>query len=55
MNKQDIIGAILSKDSAKLAEATTAIKTLLNARAAQFRVDSGKFVAKSLFESQETI
>lgn len=50
MNKQDIIGAILSKDSARVAEAKVAIKTLLDARASQFRVDSTKFLAKSLFE-----
>lgn len=51
MTKQDIIGAILSKDSVRVAEAKTALKEILNARAAQFRTDSTKFVAKSLFEA----
>lgn len=49
MTNQDIVRAILSKDSARLAEAKTAIKTLLDARATQFRADSTKFVAQSLF------
>jgi hypothetical protein len=53
MNKQEIVGAILSKDTSKLAEAKNAIKALLDARAAQFRLDSSKFVAKSLFEASE--
>lgn len=50
MDKQEFLKAILSKDANKLAEAKTAIKELLNARAAQFRADSSKFVAKSLFD-----
>lgn len=50
MNK-DIVSAILSKDSGRVAEAKVAIKALLDARATQFRSDSSKFIAKSLFEA----
>jgi hypothetical protein len=53
MEKQDIIKAILSQDSARLSEAKSALKALLDARATQFRADSSKFVAKSLFETKE--
>jgi len=53
MEKTEIVKAILSKDAGKLAEAKLAIKALLDARAAQFRADSQKFVAKSLFETKE--
>lgn len=50
MEKQDIINSFLSQDAGKLTEAKTALKALLDARAASFRADSSKFVAKSLFE-----
>ena len=53
MEKQDILRSILSKDSAKVAEAKEAFKALLSARAQQFRQDSSKFIAKSLFESEQ--
>jgi hypothetical protein len=51
MMNQEIIGAILSKDAGRVAEAKTAIKTMLDARATKFRSDSTAFVAKSLFEN----
>lgn len=50
MDNKDILRAILSKDAGKIAEAKVAIKELLTANASQFRADSSKFVAKSLFE-----
>jgi hypothetical protein len=53
MDKSEIIRAILSRDSDKLAEAKTAIRAILDTRATQFRSDSSKFIAKSLFESEE--
>lgn len=52
MEKQDIVRAILSKDEAKITEAKVAFRALLDTRATQFRADSTKFVAKSLFESR---
>lgn len=55
MDKTQIALAILSKDATKLAEAKGAIKALLDARAAQFRQESSKFVARSLFESAEQV
>lgn len=51
MDNKDILRAILSKDTSRIAEAKGAIKALLDARATQFRADSTKFIAKSLFES----
>jgi hypothetical protein len=53
MEKREIIKAILSKDTARIAEAKQAIKELMTARANQFRADSSKFIAKSLFEGTE--
>jgi hypothetical protein len=52
MEKQDIINSFLSGDTAKVTEAKAALRALLDARAGQFRADSTKFVAKSLFESE---
>jgi hypothetical protein len=48
MEKQDIIKSFLSPEA--VTEAKTALKALLDARAAKFREDSSKFLAKSLFE-----
>jgi hypothetical protein len=55
MEKTEIVKAILSKDAGRLAEAKLAIKALLDARATQFRAESSKFVAKSLFEGAEQV
>lgn len=52
MNKQEILKAILSKDDSKISEAKAAIKEMLTAKADQFRSDSQKFIAKSLFEDK---
>jgi hypothetical protein len=54
MEKQDIINSFLSKDADKVTEAKAALKSLLTARMTQFRSDSSKFIAKSLFESGMT-
>lgn len=48
MEKQDIIKSFLSNDS--LTEAKAALKDLLTVRANQFKEESSKFIAKSLFE-----
>lgn len=55
MNKVDIINSILSKDAGKLTEAKAAIKEMLSARESQFRADASKFVARSLFESEDPV
>jgi len=51
MDKKDIINSLLSGDATKITEAKAALKGALDVRAAQFRADSSKFIAKSLFES----
>lgn len=53
MEKLDIVKSFLSTDNDKLTEAKAALRALLDARAAQFRQDSSKFVAKSLFEAKQ--
>lgn len=53
MEKLDIIKSFLSKEADKMTEAKAALKALLDARASQFRSDSQKFVAKSLFEAKQ--
>lgn len=50
MEKIDIIKSILSKDEARLVEAKSAIKTLLDAYAAEYRQDTTKLVTKLMFE-----
>lgn len=52
MEKLDIIKSFLSTEATKVDEAKAALRALLDARAAQFRSDSSKFVAKSLFEEK---
>jgi hypothetical protein len=52
MEKQDIIKSFLSTETTKVDEAKAALRALLDARAAQFRADTTKFVANSLFESK---
>lgn len=52
-DRKDIIANIISKDATKIAEAKNAIKSLLDARAAQFRAESAKFIAQSLFEQKD--
>ena len=53
MDQVEVIRSILSGDATKVAEAKIAIKSLLTAAADKFRVDSSKFIAKSLFEKAE--
>lgn len=50
MEKIDIIKSLLSAEPATVTEAKTALRGLLDARAASFREDSTKFITKSLFE-----
>ena len=52
MEKQDIVKSFLSTEQTAVDEAKAALRALLDARAAQFRSESTKFVAKSLFEAK---
>lgn len=51
MEKIDLIKALLSAEPTTVTEAKTALRGLLDARAASFREDSTKFITKSLFEN----
>lgn len=53
MDNKEIVGAILSKDADKVAAAKQSLKDLLSAKAADFRAQSSKFVAQSLFAAND--